>query len=92
MKKISMCMLAAALCGCSSPPTDADAQQAMVRMVTSVAGEQGADMAKDMVKGIRVSACRKAEPQGYTCDVTGGMGGARSMRFIKDDKGWIAIQ
>lgn len=92
MKKITACLIAAALAGCSSPPSDADAQQAMIRMVSSVTGPQGAEMAKDMFKQIRVSACRKAEPQGYTCDVTGAMGAARSMRFIKDDKGWIAIQ
>ena len=92
MKKLAIPLVAAFLSACSSPPSDADAQQAMLRTMASIAGEKGAESMKDMFKEIKVSGCKKAEPQGYACDVVGGMGGARSIRFIKDDKGWIAVQ
>lgn len=92
MKKLAVMLLAASLSACSSPPSDADAQQAMLQMMTSVVGEKGGDSIKEMFKNVKVSGCKKAEPQGYMCDVSGLMGPARSIRFIKGDKGWTVIQ
>ena len=92
MKKIALLSLAAALAGCSSPPSDTDAQDAMMKMTAAVAGASGVESMKSMFKEIKVSGCKKADPQGYQCDVTGMMGAARSLRFIKAKDGWTVIQ
>lgn len=63
-----------------------------MRMTAVVAGASGVESMKSLFKDIKVSGCKKADPQGYQCDVTGMMGSARSMRFIKAKDGWTIIQ
>lgn len=92
MKKPAILAVAIVLAGCSSPPSDADAREAMMRMTAGVAGASGVESMKSLFKDIKVSGCAKADPQGYQCDVTGMMGSARSIRFIKTKEGWTVIQ
>ncbi|MES2026272.1 MAG: hypothetical protein V4448_11995 [Pseudomonadota bacterium] len=83
---ISVCAISL-LSACGSPPNDDDLREAMLKHA-----EFGGPQAAEMLADLKVLACKKSEPQGYLCDIQGPMGMTNSVRLIKTDDGWSAVQ
>jgi hypothetical protein len=83
------------LAACGGSPSDDDVRHAVMSQVEGVAGQQGADMLKQDIAKLRVIGCKKADPEGYQCDVTGLPifgGNSASIRLVKDGSTWRIVQ
>ena len=79
------------LSACGSPPNDEDLRAAMLKNMKAIGGAQGVEMFKEDLAKLKVLACKKAEPQGYLCDIKGFMGMTQSVRMIKTDDEWSVL-
>lgn len=94
-----------ALTACSGAPSEGELKQAIERKMKAdsealqrVVGKQGMPTAPE-IKRVEKVGCKEDRDKAYKCDVElellqngASSKGAASMRFIKDNEGWLATK
>ncbi len=80
------------LSACGSPPSDEDFRAAIKQQMMGIGGKQAVDMMGKDLDQMKVIGCKKADSQGYQCDVKGMFGSAASVRMVKSDGAWTLVQ
>ena len=83
-KMLVVALSVVALGGCSSGPSEADIKDSMYKQMEAMAGSEGAKNHKGLFDSIKLVGCKKADSNGYVCDMTSGMGGMTG-RFVETD-------
>ena len=85
----ALALAALAACG-QSGPSDADAREAVEKMLVSIAGKAAAEDQRKELDGIKVRKCVEDELGGYRCDFKfqTAAGPDAFGRFKKGENGW----
>jgi hypothetical protein len=90
--KAALIALTLALSACESAPSDEDLRAAIKQKMIEFGGKQAMDMMAKNLDQVKLIACKKADSQGYQCDVKGMFGSATSIRMVKSGGGWTVIE
>lgn len=78
------------LAGCGSSPSEADVRAALIKQADASGGLL-AQSYKDAFAKVKLVGCAKADAGGYKCDISNAAGGVVSLRFVKADGAWAAV-
>lgn len=81
----------AILSACDSAPAEQDLRTALVKQNLAVHGQQFIDNNQKSIAALKLLGCKKAEVQGYLCDVINVNGIGFTLKVVKIDGNWVIL-